>query len=145
MTGWTPTRDYARHVDATLQVTAPPHEPAHGASQGAFPSGNQLESSLHFQGAVAVEGEATLWRASADGSAWPQKRRTLTDSFEGDLQVRSFFPGCCRALCKSQGVAARAMPCLDLRRGFAFLLERSGVAVGLHRASSRLEIVSVQK
>lgn len=29
-----------------------------------------------IQGAVAVEGEATLWRATTDKNAWPQPRRS---------------------------------------------------------------------
>ena len=43
---------------------------------GTSSSQQQVESSLHFQGAVAVEGEAMLWKPSAQRSSWPQARRS---------------------------------------------------------------------
>ena len=71
-------------------MTAPGQEVAQGAVLGPASSHSQLESSLHFQGAVAVEGEATLWTAGADRAAWPQSRRAIADPLQRDLpQVSS--------------------------------------------------------
>ncbi|CAK0784857.1 hypothetical protein CVIRNUC_008062 [Coccomyxa viridis] len=49
------------------QVTANPTEGQHGGPKPA-------RSSLHFQGAVAVEGEALLWKPSTSNSLWDSRR-----------------------------------------------------------------------
>ena len=46
-----------------------------------------MESSLHLQGAVAVSGEATLWRNTPDRNQWPQARRSVDSPFEDSFQA----------------------------------------------------------
>lgn len=68
------------------QVFAPGQEVMHGAGFGAAGS-HRLESSLHLQGAVAVSGEATLWKNNPDPHQWPQTRRNESHPFDEDLQA----------------------------------------------------------
>ena len=69
-----------------MQVTAPGQELAQGNAFGASGS-PKMESSLHLQGAVAVSGEATLWKNNPDPNHWPQARRSISSPFNDDFQV----------------------------------------------------------
>ena len=67
-------------------MVAPSQELAQGSAFGASGS-PKLESSLHLQGAVAVSGEATLWKNSPDRNQWPQTRRSTSSPFGDDFQA----------------------------------------------------------
>ena len=72
----------------SLQVRAPGQELAQGSTLGSSNSA-RLESSLHLQGAVAVSGEATLWRNTPDRNQWPHARRSMDSPFDDDFQANS--------------------------------------------------------
>lgn len=67
-------------------MVAPAHELAQGSVLGSS-GATKMESLLHLQGAVAVSGEATLWRNTPDRNQWPQARRGIESPFDEDFQA----------------------------------------------------------